>query len=219
MWFFLVSIHLIWLYSRMLKKNFALLSYIYLLLLAFIANNQVFGQTRYFDLTLNGNYSTNYTSSYKYTRTSWGIDLGIPLGNYFEINIGECITRDLYEYNDEYKNFLISKGNSFPPGDLSQEYNIEDTYANLSFGLFNKYVSPSIYGGLLNRQIYYRDYYGQTTHDSEPLTWDAGAALSIYMGRHLRLKVTYRISPSGVSSPSGDKYYDEAYWLGLTISI
>ena len=179
----------------------------------------IYAQGNYFDLTFNGNYIVSYNSDYKYTKISYGLDLGIPLNRFFELNIGDCITRENYIYTEDYKNYLISKGSSFPPGNITQEYDSNDIYANLSLGLFSLYVSPSIYGGVLNRQSYFRDYYGTVSTDNQNLTWDAGAALSIRLSRHLRFKVTYRISPSGVNSPYGYPYYDQSYWVGLTISF
>jgi hypothetical protein len=177
-----------------------------------------FAQGKYFDLTFNGSYSVSYNSEYKYTRVSYGLDLGIPLNNYFELNLGDCITKEIYVFTDDYKNYFISKGNNFPAGDLTQEFNSSDSYANLSIGLFSLYVSPSIYGGIIYRRTYFYDYFGAESSGNE-LTWDAGAALSIRLGRHLRFKLTYRISPSGVHSPYGSPYYDQSYWGGLTISF
>jgi hypothetical protein len=184
-----------------------------------IVSFPIHAQGNYFDLTFNGSYLNSYTSSYQYTKTSYGIDLGIPLNRYFELNLGESVSKETYIFTDDYKNYLISKGNSFPQGNLTQEYDSNDTYANLSLGLFSLYVSPSIYGGLMNREIYFRDYFGTVSTDTEKLTWDAGAALSIRLSRHLRFKVTYRISPSGVNSPYGNPYYDQSYWFGLTLSF
>lgn len=182
-----------------------------------LKNFFTYARENYFDLTINGSYVNNYSSTYKNTKTSYGIDLGIPLNQFFELNFGETITNETYVFTDEYKNYLISKGNTLPLGNLIQKYDASDTYANLSLGLFNLYVSPSIYGGLMNRQIYFRDYYGQETNESENITWNVGAALSVHLSKHLRFKVTYRISPSGVNSPYGNPYYDQSYWGGLTI--
>ena len=173
-------------------------------------------KARGIDLTLNGSYSNSYTSDYKYTRTSYGLDLGIPLGNYFELNIGHTITNDSYVYTTEYKNYLINKGNTLPAGDLIQEYNTKDTFSNLSVGLFNSYIIPSIFGGIVYRKIYFKDYYG-TESTGDELTWNAGAALSIRLGRHIRLKISYNISPSGISSPSGSPNYNQSYLGGLTL--
>ena len=186
--------------------------------LIILGNIPAYAQGNYFDLTFNGSYSVSYNSEYKYKKISYGLDLGIPLGSYFELNLGDCITKESYVYTDDYKNYLISKGNTLPTGDLTQEYDSADSYANLSLGLFSLYVSPSIYGGVIYRRTYFMDYFGnESTGDA--VTWDAGAALSIRLGRHLRFKVTYRISPSGVNSPYGNPYYDQSYWGGLTISF
>ncbi len=183
-----------------------------------IKNYPLYAQENHFDLTFNGSYSVSNNTDYKYTKTSYGLDLGIPLSNYFELNFGDSITKEIYVYTAEYKNYFISKGNTFPAGDLTQEYHSSDTYANLSVGLFSLYISPSIYGGVIYRRIYFKDYYG-TESTGDELTWDAGAALSIRLSRHFRLKVTYRISPSGVNSPNGNPYYDHSYSGGLTISF
>ncbi|APJ03550.1 hypothetical protein [Silvanigrella aquatica] len=169
------------------------------------------------EITLNGNYANSYTSSYQYTKITYGLDISIPLGNYFEFNFGETISDEQYTYNDEYKNYLISKGNTLPAGKLTQSYKSTDNYGNLSLGIFSYNISPSIYGGIVDRDSYFKDYYGQETNDYGYITWNAGAALSIHVGRHFAIKVTYRISPSGVNSPSGTTYYDQSYTGGLTL--
>ncbi len=202
-----------------MKMNILCKLFITIISYIMIINNfPIYAQGDHFDLTLNGNYSVSYNSNYKYTKTSYGLDLGIPLNNYFELNFGDSITKEIYVYNDDYKNYLISKGNTFPAGDLTQEYNSADNYANLSLGLFSLYVSPSIYGGVVYRRSYFKDYVG-TESSGDELTWNAGAALSIRLSRHFRFKVTYRISPSGVNSPYGNPYYDQSYSGGLTISF
>ncbi len=171
------------------------------------------------EITLNGSYANSYSTSYQYTKTSYGLDIGFPLNQFMELNSGQTYTNEIYTYTDDYKKYLISKGNILPAGNLTQEYDTTDSFANLSIGLFNYYFSPSIYGGVLNRKSKFKDYFGQVSEEETPLTWDAGAALSIRMGRHFKLKITYRISPSGVNSPSGSPYYDNSYWGGITLSF
>ena len=172
------------------------------------------------DISFNGNYSTSYTSTYKYTRTSYGLEIGLPLNRFMQLELGESYTSDLYEYNDAYKTNLTSQGaTSLPAGKLTQQIDSTDTYTNLSVGLFNYYFSPSIYGGIMNRKQKTKDIYGQESNDEVPMTWDAGAALSIRITRYFHLKITYRISPSGVNSPYGNPYYDQSYWGGITLSF
>ncbi|MGY3804300.1 hypothetical protein ACWNT8_09585 [Pigmentibacter ruber] len=172
------------------------------------------------DITFNGNYSTSYTSTYKYTRTSYGLEIGLPINRFMQIEMGESFTSDLYEYNDAYRTYVASQGTkTLPAGQLTQQIDSTDTFTNLSIGLFNYYFSPSIYGGILNRKQKTKDIYGQESNDEVPLTWDAGASLSMRITRYFHLKITYRISPSGVNSPYGNPYYDQSYWGGITLSF
>lgn len=172
------------------------------------------------ELTFNGNYSTSYTSIYKYTRTSYGLEIGFPLNRFMKLEIGESFTSDVYEYRDDYREYLISQGvTSLPAGTLSQKIDSTDTFSNLSLGLFNYYFSPSIFGGVLYRQQKSKDIYGRENNEDSAVTWDAGAALSLRITRYVHFKITYRISPAGVSSPSGNPYYDQSYWGGITVSL
>ena len=52
-----------------------------------------FASGNFFDITFNGSFQSSFTTNYKYTKTSYGIELGIPLSSFFEINIGELLKK------------------------------------------------------------------------------------------------------------------------------
>jgi hypothetical protein len=200
--------------------NFFLNNFKKLILLSLLCIHEfAFASGNFFDITFNGSFQSSFTTNYKYTKTSYGIELGIPLSSFFEINIGESFATSKYIYTDEYKAYLTSKGISLPTGDLTQEYLTTSTYGNISIGLFGYYLSPSIYGGVMNSQTRYKDFFGVETSKQENLSWDAGAALSIRLSRYLKFKINYRISPSNINTASGAPLYDQSYTGGLTISL
>lgn len=199
----------------MKRLNYKLIKFILMTFFVILGDSKIYS----IEITINGSYANSYSTNYQYTKTSYGLELGVPLNQFMEIDSGQTYTNEIYAYNNDYKNYLLSKGTALPAGNLTQEYDTTDSYANLSLGLFNYYFSPSIYGGVLNRRTKSKDYYGQVTEEETPLTWDAGAALSIRVGRHFKFKITYRISPSGVNSPYGSPYYDTSYLGGITLSF
>ncbi len=169
---------------------------------------------RRFDLSLNGNYQTSYASTYKYTRTFGEIELSIPMNSYMEFTTGEDITIEKYNFTEDYKQFLIDKGLDLPPGDILRETKTFDTYANMGVGMYAWNVAPSIFGGIIHRHQCSQDYISGSSCDDVPITWNAGATVSIYMNPHFRFKFTYKISPS--VSYYGNSKYDETYSAGIT---
>ncbi len=198
-----------------MRKLFVIHFFLFVSLYAFLLNREALGEARYFSLTFNGNYETTFSTTYKNTQFTWGLELGIPLNRFFELGFGKSFTQDIYEYSDDYKNSLINKGLILPSGTLKQENDTSDTYINLIVSPNWVYVNPSISGGLLMRSVCSRDYFNDATCQNQKLTWNLGGGLSFYITEYLRFKVAYKISPSGYRLNSKN-YYDERYTAGIT---
>ncbi len=169
---------------------------------------------RDFELSLSGNYQTSYDKNYKYTRTSGNADLSIPLNNYMEFSTGEDVSIEKYDFTDEYRDYLISRGLTLEPGEVVQKTETYDTYANMGFGMYAWNVAPSVFAGLMNRHQCSEDYISGNECDNVPITWNAGAAVSVFVTSHFKLKFTYKISPS--VTYYGTKKYDESYTGGIS---
>ncbi|WP_397601869.1 hypothetical protein [Silvanigrella sp.] len=55
------------------------------------------------EITLNGSYANSYSTSYQYTKTSYGLDIGFPLNQFMELKSGQTYTNEIYTYTDDYK--------------------------------------------------------------------------------------------------------------------
>ncbi|KAB8033777.1 hypothetical protein [Fluviispira multicolorata] len=198
-----------------MKKIILFTLLISILIFSFLLNKKAIAEGHYFNLTINGNYQTSYSSTYKNTQLTWGVELGIPLFQYLELSLGKSYTKDTYEYTDDYKNSLTNKGLVLPAGTLTQENDTSDTYINLTLSPIWTYINPSIFGGFLMRNVCSRDYFGDNTCENQALTWNAGGAISFYLSQYLRIKFSYKISPSGYSL-NQKKYYDETITAGIT---
>ena len=169
---------------------------------------------RFLDISVSGSYSRSFGQYTESRRKSLGIELGLPLSSFFEVSLGHNLIQDSTIYNDDYRE-AVKERIVLPEGPITQSRNIQDYSANGALGIDLGHVRPSIFGGALRRKICEEDFlqdYGCQTQD---LTWNAGVALQVYVTDALRLKLSFRVSPS-VDTKRSTKTFDQLTSVGLT---
>ena len=183
-----------------------------------ILASKAHAQGSFLDISVDGSYSKSKDKFSTNYRKTWGLQLGIPLTSFFEVALGHTFTENTVIYNDLYRKAMISSGYTIPEGSLSAKTQVQDYSANGALGYSIGAVKPSIFGGALRRKMCREDVLADDGCETQDLTWNAGVSLQIYLTMALRLKATYRISPS-IDQSTPKKSYDELTSLGLTWSL
>ncbi len=168
-----------------------------------------------FEITLSGNYSERFTDFKKNIRKSWGAELRLPVTGFLEFSLGHNFLEDRDIYNETHRMLQEEQGYTLPDGTLESIDSYIDTTANSGLYYTFGYIRPSLFGGAL-----WRTYCSETTLadygcQKQDVTWNAGAALSVIITHNLRLRATFRLSPSALSDKS-EEVYDQSTSLGIT---
>ena len=195
-----------------------LLGLMTLFLLVYAEQAHAFGRVPILELTLKGNYSERVSDYKKNYTKSWGVELRLPLSNFFELSLGHNFTEDRDVFNEDYRSLQEAQGNTLPEGKIESTDTYIDTTANAAIFYTFGYVRPSILGGALWRTYCSENTFVDYGCSEQDVTWNAGAALSMIVTYNLRLRLTYTFSPSFVSDESSEKY-DQSTSLGLTFVL
>jgi hypothetical protein len=104
---------------------------------------------------------------------------------------------DKTTYSDEYRQRIIDNyGATNLPETLEQVENAVDTTVNLGVGYPIRSFRPSLFAGKMWRRVCTEDTFEDHGCTPEKSTWNAGVSLAVYVTQALRLRVSYRISPS-----------------------
>ncbi len=169
------------------------------------------------DLTLNGAYSQAVTSYYTKTAQNYGFQVDVPLLGVLFASSSYTLSETKTRYSDTYRALVLSRGATSLPAVLEEVENSAGTTADLALSAPLGFVRPTLFGGALWRQVCFEDAFEDYGCHQEAVTWNAGAALSVHVTSFLRLKVTYRASPSAMFS--SDKTFDTSISSGLTWSL
>lgn len=186
---------------------------------------RAWAQGRYLDISLSGSYQKAHSHYSTNLRRSLGLELGIPLSAYLSLAVGHTIVQSNTEYNEKYREVLVARGLRDLPPKLTQSYQTNDTTVNAAIGVALGALRPSLFGGALWRRSCSEDTFYDEGCEKDPVTWNAGAGLSIFLTQSMRFKVSYRISPSDQDQDADSletdkkKRFDELVSLGLTWSL
>jgi opacity protein-like surface antigen len=172
----------------------------------------------YVNISLDGSYNktlSQYSTTY---RKSWGLSLGIPITKILEIEFGHTFSDDKTVYNSDYRTLLESKGVFLPSTEISSKQQVQDYSANAALGIPLKYIRPSLFGGILQRKVCTETPFEDEGCSAQKTTWNAGLSLQTYITQSLRLKMSYRLSPSTTTSP-GKRQFDELVSAGISWGI
>jgi hypothetical protein len=167
---------------------------IYFLIIFLILNAQA--QYEYLSMTLNGMLGNHYYRSEKQERTLLGLEVGIPLTRFFQIDLGHNYTQDKTTYSDEYRKNVESLGYVLPKGKLEQMNSSLQTYINGSIGVVIGFVRPTVFGGALWQTVCEEDTFTDYGCQRLAMTWNAGVGIGAVLTRYIQLKAQYRISPN-----------------------
>jgi hypothetical protein len=168
----------------------------------------------FLNISLSGSYAKSKSKFSSNYRRSLGLELGLPLTSYFQVSLGHNLIQDRTIYNDEYRSLAKERGYNLE-GPIVQEANIQDYSANGELGLNLGHVRPGIFGGALRRKVCQEDPLQDSGCETQDLTWNAGVSLQVLITYALRLKASYRISPS-VKTGDSARSFDELTSVGLT---
>jgi hypothetical protein len=181
-------------------------------------SSQARAQGRFLDVSLSGSYQKSIAEDRDSYRRSWGLDLGLPLTSFFGIRFGHTFIEDVVVFNEKYRESALDKGFELPAGRLKAQSRVFDYSVNGDLGFNLGAVRPSLFGGALRRKICREDYYEDHGCEQVDLTWNAGAALQVYITMTMRLKASYRLSPS-IAKNRERKAYDELTSVGIEWSL
>ncbi|MFZ9519950.1 MAG: hypothetical protein ACO3A4_05675 [Silvanigrellaceae bacterium] len=174
---------------------------------------------RYIDISLTGSYQSDIQKYLTSTRRSLGVEIGLPLTNYLDLSLSHTQILDRDIYNELYRETKKSQGVAVPDGDIEQKTQIADTSANAAIGYSFGYIKPTLFGGALWRRSCLEDTFQDYGCTDQTVTWNAGIAISAYIGMSgTRFRLSYRRSPSA-SQESTKKNFDELTSVGLTWSL
>ena len=186
------------------------------IIIAFMANPAV-AQGKFVDISINGSYSKSHAVFSTTTRTSYGLELGLPISSFFEVALGHTVTKDTETFNSIYLRLLRAKGIDLP--EYHRKSSITDSSVNGSMGVVVGPLKPTVFAGVLWRKECGSDSLAVSPCQSAAgPTWNAGIGVSVLVTYALRLKITYRISPS-YDYERNRKAYDELISLGLSWGI
>jgi hypothetical protein len=175
-------------------------------------------QGKYVNLSVQGAYQRTFSDYSLATRTSLGGDIGIPLSEVFEVSVSHNLLFDTTTYTEEYRQRVMERyGTTDLPATLETREQVIDTSVNIGVGYPIGFARPSLFGGKMWRRVCSEDTLEDRGCTPEKSTWNVGAAVSVYVTMRLRLKVSYRVSPS-VRTDS-KKTYDDQAAVGLTWGI
>lgn len=201
----------------------------------FAFQTTAFARDSMLDISVNGMQQRDQYESGIDIKESLGIELGIPITQYFQISLGYAINRETFEYSieaSEYKRqqaavkYCSGGTNTDSMACVAEYVNGEkyidrklntDITTNASFGYQLGLWYPSFFFGKLWRTTNVSNSI-EKGEDSKNPTWNAGVAMQVYLTYKLRFKASYRISPSTISSPSSRKF-DTLMTLGFTYSL
>lgn len=182
------------------------------------ASDHAEARAKFIDISLSGSYQSDIQKYLTSTRRSLGLEIGLPLTDIFDISISHTQILDRDVYNDLYRETKKAQGVTVPDGDIEQKTQIVDTSANASIGYTLGFVKPTLFGGALWRRSCLEDTFQDYGCTDQPVTWNAGIAISAYITLSTRFRVSYRRSPSA-SQEAAKKNYDELTSIGLTWSL
>jgi hypothetical protein len=172
---------------------------------------------RYFDLSVNASFMKAHQELKTNTRTSLGIEIGVPITSYFEVGLGHSLLVDKQVFNESYKEYVRSKGYEVPDGEIKSVDEVADTSLNASVMLPLGSVRPFVFGGMLWRTVCQEDTYEDHGCQKQKMSWNAGVGLGVNVTMSLRFKITYRVTPA--IGEKKKKVLDEATTIGLTWGI
>lgn len=175
---------------------------------------------RYLNVTLQGAFEKQRAKEYTLRRESYGLELGIPITWFFEIELGHNVTMQTRTYTqagiDALNEQIAEAGISGKlEGPLEDKVQQLGTTVNGSIGYPIGAVYPYIFGGKLWRTVQQRSIFYISAPQKDE-TWNAGVGMASALGAGMKLKVSYRLSPS-VLEPK--KTFDTLLSLGLTWGI
>lgn len=175
-------------------------------------------QGRFLDISVSGSYQKTLADDRDNYRRSWGLELGLPLTSFFEVQFGHTFIEDVTIFNERYRESAENAGYDLPEGRLKAQSRVFDYSANGDLGVSFRAIRPSIFGGALRRKICREDYYEDHGCEQIDLSWNAGVALQVYITMSMRLKASYRVSPA-IAKNREKKAYDELTSVGLEWSL
>ncbi len=175
--------------------------------------SDVKAQYEYLSMTLNGMLGNHYYRLEKHEKTLLGLEIGIPLTRFFQIDLGHSYNQDKTTYSDEYRKNVESLGYTLPLGKIEQMNSSLQTYANGSVGFIIGFVRPTLFGGALWQTTCDEDTFQDYGCQRQPMTWNAGVGLGAVLTRFVQLKAQYRISPNTLKTKNTELS------LGLTWGI
>ena len=181
-------------------------------------SDRSFAQGRFLDIGLTGSYQKTLADDRDNYRRSWGLELGLPLTSFFEVQFGHTFVEDVTIFNESFRASAQRAGYELPEGRLKSQSRVFDYSVNGDLGMALRGVRPSIFGGALRRKICREDYFEDHGCEQIDLSWNAGVALQVYLTNSIRLKASYRLSPA-ISKNRPKKAYDELTSVGLDWSL
>lgn len=185
---------------------------------AVLSPGRAAAQGRFLDISISGSYQKTLADDRDNYRRSWGLSLGLPLTSFFQVQIGHTFIEDVTLFNESYREAAENAGYELPDVRLKAQSRVFDYSANGDLGVSFQAIRPSIFGGALRRKICREDYYQDHGCEQIDLSWNAGVALQVYITMSMRLKATYRLSPS-IAKNREKKAYDELTSVGLEWSL
>ncbi len=207
--------------------------------IAFIAActtvRNAYARETYLDISVNGLQQRDQYENGIDTKETLGVELGVPITQYFEISLGYTINRETFEYSAnasrekriEAAAVNCSGGTSTDRATCAAEYLNDEKFiyrklntditTNASFGYPIGLWYPSIFFGKLWRTTNESTSIAKGKDEKNP-TWNAGMAMQVYLTYKLRFKASYRLSPSTTSKPS-HRQFDTLTTVGFTYSL
>ena len=168
------------------------------------------------DISLNGSYQKNNSDMKITYRRSLGLDLGLPIGRFFEVSAGYLLHQQIDKYTELYKQSARNKGYNLPDDTLEMRQNENQISLNGSMGMWLNSIRPSIFGGALWRKACQEDTFSSYECFPMKLTWNAGVGIALALTYRMRIKISYRISPS---VEDAKKQHDELTTVGWIWSL
>jgi hypothetical protein len=190
------------------------------MLLAGVAmfGGNAYAQGKYINISVQGAHQRTYADYSLTTRTSLGGDIGIPLSDIFEVSVAHNLLFDNTKYTEEYRQRIMARiGSTDFPGTIETNQQVIDTSVNVGVGYPIGFVRPSLFAGKMWRKVCSEDTFEDRGCSSENNTWNAGVSLSVYVTMRMRLKISYRISPS--AREDDKETFDDTTSIGLTWGI
>lgn len=174
----------------------------------------------FFNISVDGSYQRTLTEDSETTQMSLGGELGIPITSFFELAFGHTLSLYRDDYTDAYREKILQyymrygvQADQFPT-DLMRETTVVDSVVNAVVGYQLGYVKPTVFAGKMWRKVCREDTFEDEGCGSQESTWNAGLGMAVYLTSALRLRLSYRVSPS--SREDDKSTFDDRFAVGLT---